>query len=73
MQNELKQFNPELLDKKWMLAITKCDLISEKDAITLETKISKTVPSICISSVSNWHLTELKDRLWNLLQPDEQS
>ena len=68
LQNELKQFNPELLDKNWMLAITKCDLISEKDARSLEDKLAKYFPVLCISAVTNWRLTELKDQLWDLLQ-----
>ena len=71
LQNELKQFNPELLDKSWMLAVTKCDLISEKEAAVLESKLAKNMPVLCISAVTNWHLTELKDRLWELLQPEE--
>ena len=71
LQNELKQFNPELLDKSWMLAITKCDLISEKDAVSLETKLAKNFPVLCISAITNYKLTELKDYLWSLLQPEE--
>ena len=68
LQNELKQFNPELLDKKWMLAITKCDLISEKESAALETNLAKYFTVLCISAVTNWKLTELKDRLWDMLQ-----
>ncbi|MBQ1780190.1 MAG: GTPase ObgE, partial [Bacteroidales bacterium] len=71
LQNELKQFNPDLLDKSWMLAITKCDLISEKEAMALEAKLSKNAPVLCISAATQWRLTELKDRLWQLLQPEE--
>ena len=71
LQNELKQFNPELLDKSWMIAVTKCDLISEKEALALESKLSKNLPVMCISAVTQWRLTELKDELWKLLQPDE--
>ena len=71
LQNELRQFNPELLDKNYMLAITKCDLISEKDADSLAQKMSKTIPTMSISAVTNWHLTELKDRLWEILQTSE--
>lgn len=67
LQNELKAFNPELLDKNYLVAITKCDLVGQKDALELEKKLSKTLPSICISAVSNWRLSELKDKLWELL------
>lgn len=72
LQNELKQFNPELLDKNNMLAITKCDLVDEEDANSLAQKMSKTIPTISISAITNWHLTELKDRLWELLQDPEE-
>lgn len=72
LQNELKQFNPELLDKNNMLAITKCDLVDEKDANSLAQKMSKTIRTISISAITNWHLTELKDRLWELLQDPEE-
>ena len=71
LQNELKQYNPELLDKSWMVAITKCDLISEKEAMTLESTLAKNLPVLCISAATNWRLTELKDHLWKLLQPEE--
>ena len=72
LQNELRQFNPELLDKKWMVAVTKCDLISEKEAMALETKLAKNFPVLCISAITNWRLTELKDQLWNLIKPEEE-
>ena len=62
--------NPELLDKSWMLAVTKCDLITEKEAAGLEAELSKNTPVMCISAVTNWRLTELKDKLWELLQPE---
>lgn len=67
LQNELKKFNPELMDKNFLVAITKCDLVEEKSALVLETKLSKSMPVICISAVNNWKLTELKDKLWELL------
>ena len=72
LRNELEQFNPELLDKSWLLAITKCDLVTEKEALSLESKLAKFAPTICISAVTNWRLTELKDKLWGLLQTDEE-
>ena len=65
--NELKQFNPELLDKGRMLAITKCDLLDEE----LTKEIKKTlprIPSVFISSHNHTGLVELKDKLWKQLQ-----
>jgi len=64
--NELEQFNPELLDKQRILAISKYDLIDEE----LEADISKRlpdIPHIFISSHTQYHLKELKDMLWNAL------
>jgi GTP-binding protein len=63
---ELKQYNPELLDKDRLLAVTKSDLLDEE----LEEEIRKElpdVPSVFISSVANKGLVELKDRIWKML------
>ncbi|MDX9846223.1 MAG: GTPase ObgE [Tenuifilaceae bacterium] len=68
--NELEQFNPELLDKQRILAITKCDMAD----IELRSAIAKELPdvkSIFISSVTGDGITELKDMLWNELNTGE--
>ncbi len=68
--NELKQYNPELLDKQRIIAISKTDLVDKKrmDEISLEIeKKIKNIPFNFISSVSNSGLTELKDSLWKVL------
>lgn len=65
--NELKQYNPELLDKERVLAITKSDMLDEE----LMNEIKQDLPDITtvfISSVSNYNLQELKDVLWKKLQ-----
>ena len=65
--NELKQYNPELLDKERVLAITKSDMLDEE----LMNEIKQELPDIStifISSVSNYNLIELKDLLWKKLQ-----
>jgi len=61
--NELKMYNPELLDKKRVLAVTKSDIADEE----LLTEIEKTIPDIpyvIISSVAGKGLDKLKDMLW---------
>ncbi len=68
--NELKQYNPELMDKDRIIAISKSDLInkSRMKEIGLEIeKNIKNIPYCFISSVSNFGLTELKDDLWKVL------
>jgi len=65
--NELEQYNPELLDKDRILAISKSDLLDEE----LIEEIKKELPSIetiFISAVSNYNLDQLKDVIWKHLQ-----
>jgi GTPase len=64
--NELAQFNPELLDKKRLLAITKCDMADNEIKKALKKELPD-IKSIFISSVSGEGITELKDMLWDEL------
>lgn len=61
--NELETYNPELLDKKRVLAITKSDMLDE-ELIEEIKKDLPSIPSIFISSVANKNIQELKDLLW---------
>ena len=63
--NELKQYNPELMDKERILAITKCDLLDEELLNELSQEFPSDVEVICMSSVSNQGIIKLKDILWN--------
>ena len=65
--NELKQFNPELLDKQRILAITKCDLLDETGLKTLKRKLPKDIDAIFISSVIGMGIDALKDSIWKKL------
>ena len=67
--NELKKYNPELLDKKYMVILSKGDLLDDelkKEYATEMSSIFK-VPHLIISSLNQYNLTELKDSLWRLL------
>jgi GTP-binding protein len=68
---ELRQFNPELLDKPRMLAITKSDLIDDELKKMLEAEIPQDLNSLFISAVAQEGLTELKDKIWELLTEEE--
>ena len=65
--NELKQYNPELLDKERLLAITKCDLLDQELMDELKEEFPKDVKTICISSVSQSGLISLKDEIWKMI------
>ena len=64
--NELAQFNPELLDKKRILAISKCDMLDQELLNEIEKDLPP-VPYVFISSVANIGIEKLKDLLWNEL------
>jgi GTP-binding protein len=64
--NELKEYNPELLDKKRMIAISKSDLLDE-ELMTEMRKELKEMEVIFISAVSQYNLELLKDKLWQAL------
>ena len=67
LKNELKEYNPELLDKKFVIAISKSDMLDDelKDAIKKE--LPSEIPNLFISSITNQGLVQLKDILWKSL------
>lgn len=65
--NELKEFNPELLVKERVLAVTKCDLIDKDIEKDIKKHLPKGIPHVFISSVSGEGLKELKEELWKAL------
>lgn len=64
--NELKEYNPELLDKTKILAITKSDLLDEELIAEIKTELPD-IPYVFISSVAQTGLMKLKDMIWNEL------
>jgi GTP-binding protein len=67
--NELKQYNPELLHKERILAITKSDMLDDELIAAMKKDLPK-IPYIFISSVAQKGLTELKDIIWERLNND---
>jgi GTP-binding protein len=68
--NELRKFNPEMLDKQRVLAVTKCDLLDEELIGMLKEDLPSELPVVFISSVSGYGLDELKDVLWEHLNSE---
>jgi GTP-binding protein len=68
--NELRQFNPELLDKHRVLAVTKCDLLDDELIEMLRDTLPDDVQTVFISSVTGKGLDELKDVLWEELNSE---
>ena len=70
LKNELEQFNPGLLDKHRLLAITKCDLLDEELIEMLKKELPDDLPVIFISAVTGLGINELKDKLWDELNSE---
>ena len=73
LRNELIAFNPELIDKNFMIALSKCDLLDDelKAEYALEMKEAfGDIPHLMISSVSQMGMMELKDALWRLINEE---
>ena len=68
--NELQTYNPELIDKDRLIAISKADLLDQELMDAMKPELDQEfegIPYLFISSVSQFGLTELKDKLWRLL------
>ena len=71
LKNELREYNPELLDKKFIIAISKSDMLDDELKEAIEKELPKDVPHVFISSITNQGLVELKDILWAALNQEE--
>ena len=66
--NEVKKYNPELLDKKRILAVSKSDLLDDELREAIAKEIPTELPAVFISALTNQGITELKDMIWKNLQ-----
>ena len=67
---ELRKFNPELLEKHRVLAVTKCDLLDEELIDLLKEELPDDLPVVFISAVTGYGLDNLKDVLWRELNSE---
>ncbi|GAL68738.1 GTPase ObgE [Jejuia pallidilutea] len=67
--DELRRYNPEMLDKERLIAISKCDMLDGELQAELKKQLDNElpIPYMFISSVAQQGITELKDRLWKML------
>ena len=65
--NELRKYNPELLDKKRILAISKSDMLDDELKAEMKKEVPTELPHVFISAVTNQGITELKDLIWRNL------
>ena len=67
---ELKKFNPDMLEKHRVLAVTKCDLLDDELISMLREELPEDLPVVFISAVTGYGLDELKDVLWRELNSE---
>jgi len=67
LRNELEEYNPELLQKDFVIAISKSDMLDDELKEAIKKELPSTIPLLFISSITNKGLTELKDLLWDTL------
>jgi GTP-binding protein len=67
LKNELREYNPELLDKKFVIAISKSDMLDAELKEAIEKELPSDVPNIFISAMAHQGLVQLKDLLWKTL------
>ena len=68
--NELEQYNPELLYKQRILAITKSDMIDQEMKDQMKEDLPVDLPCLFISSIAQQGLSELKDLIWTNINND---
>ena len=67
LRSELEQYNPEMLQKDFVIAISKSDMLDDELKTAIAAELPKNIPHIFISSVIGTNLSQLKDLLWNTL------
>ena len=65
--NELEEYNADMLQKDFVIAISKSDMLDEELKAAIKKELPKKIPHVFISSVTGQGLSELKDLLWNTL------
>jgi GTP-binding protein len=67
--NELKEYSEEMLQKDFVIAISKSDMLDDELKTAIAKELPQNIPHVFIASVVNQGLTELKDLLWQVLNP----
>lgn len=69
--NELREYNPEMLEKDFVIAISKSDMLDDELKAAISKELPAEIPHLFISSLTQQGLTELKDLLWKVLNQSE--
>ncbi|MDR6803019.1 GTP-binding protein [Dyadobacter sp. BE34] len=64
---ELRLYNPQLLDKSRLLAISKMDVITDEERVTLQENLPNGIPTLLISAITQEGIEQLKDKIWEMI------
>ena len=67
LRSELEQYNPEMLQKDFVIAISKADMLDEELRDAIKKELPQNITSIFFSSITGYNLLQLKDMLWSSL------
>ena len=70
LRQELQKFNPQLMDKHHILAISKCDFLDEELIAEIANSLPDDIPHVFISAVTGQGITALKDMLWRAINDE---
>jgi GTP-binding protein len=70
LKSELEQYNPDMLQKDFVIAISKSEMLDDELKNEIQKELPKKIPSIFISAVTGYNLPQLKDLLWNTLNAE---
>ena len=70
--NELEEYNPEMLQKDFIIAISKSDMLDDELKAAIKKELPKKIPHVFISAVAQKGLVELKDLLWEVLNKNQE-
>src|SRR6476659_4355034 len=70
LHKELEEYNPEMLQKDFVIAISKSDMLDEELKTAIAKELPQNIPHIFISSVTHKNISELKDLLWKVLNQE---
>ncbi|WP_245605193.1 GTPase ObgE [Niabella soli] len=73
LMNELERYNPDLLHKQFLIAISKSDMLDEELKEAISKEMPDHIPHLFISSVTQQGLTQLKDKLWEILNTEPEA
>lgn len=73
LRNELEEYNPDMLQKDFLIAISKSDMLDAELRKAIEHELPKNVPHVFISSITGEGLMPLKDTLWQMLNTESKS